>query len=66
MEGEQPHVRPFGAVCEFEGKLYIATNNKKRSLSNIEQKTPSDESVGVVQGSVPITILEMIMRLFFR
>ena len=28
-EGDQPHVRPFGAVCEFEGKLYIITNNKK-------------------------------------
>ena len=22
-ENGQPHVRPFGAVCEFEGKLYI-------------------------------------------
>jgi uncharacterized pyridoxamine 5'-phosphate oxidase family protein len=28
-DGEQPRVRPFGAVCEFEGKLYITTNNKK-------------------------------------
>ncbi|MBE6062618.1 MAG: NimC/NimA family protein [Clostridium butyricum] len=29
-EGNQPHVRPFGAVCEYEGKLYIVTNNKKK------------------------------------
>ena len=29
VEGDQPHVRPFGAVCEFEGKLYIITNNQK-------------------------------------
>lgn len=29
VEGDQPHVRPFGAVCEFDGKLYIVTNNKK-------------------------------------
>ena len=28
-EGDQAHVRPFGAVCEFEGKLYIVTNNQK-------------------------------------
>ena len=28
--GDQPHVRPFGAVCEFEGKLYIVTNNRKK------------------------------------
>lgn len=26
----QPHVRPFGALCEFEGKLYIETNNQKK------------------------------------
>ena len=29
VEGDQPRVRPFGAVAEFEGKLYICTNNKK-------------------------------------
>ncbi len=28
-DGDQPRVRPFGAVCEFEGKLYIVTNNQK-------------------------------------
>lgn len=29
-EDVQPHVRPFGAVCEYEGKLYIVTNNQKK------------------------------------
>ena len=29
-ENGQTHVRPFGAVCEFEGKLYIVTNNQKK------------------------------------
>lgn len=29
-ENGQPHVRPFGAVCEFEDKLYIVTNNQKK------------------------------------
>ncbi|MDY2795450.1 MAG: pyridoxamine 5'-phosphate oxidase family protein [Peptostreptococcus porci] len=28
-ENGQPHVRPFGAVCDFEGRLYFVTNNKK-------------------------------------
>lgn len=28
-EDGQPHVRPFGAVCVFEDKLYFVTNNKK-------------------------------------
>lgn len=34
-EGDQPHVRPFGAVCEFEGKLYIVTNNQKKVYAQI-------------------------------
>ena len=25
VEKDQPRVRPFGAVCEFEDKLYIIT-----------------------------------------
>lgn len=29
VEGDQPRVRPFGAVGEYEGKLYIVTNNTK-------------------------------------
>ncbi len=29
-EDGQAHVRPFGAVCEFEGKLYFVTNNQKK------------------------------------
>ncbi|MBR6424366.1 MAG: pyridoxamine 5'-phosphate oxidase family protein [Oscillospiraceae bacterium] len=28
-DGDQARVRPFGAVHEFEGKLYICTNNQK-------------------------------------
>ncbi len=34
-EGDQPHVRPFGAVCEFEGKLYFVTNNQKKVYAQI-------------------------------
>jgi uncharacterized pyridoxamine 5'-phosphate oxidase family protein len=26
---DQPRVRPFGAVCTYNGKLYITTSNKK-------------------------------------
>ncbi len=29
VEGDQPRVRPFGAVCAFEDRLYLVTNNKK-------------------------------------
>ena len=29
VEGDQPRVRPFGTVNEFEGKLYIQTGKIK-------------------------------------
>ena len=29
VEGNQPRVRPFGTVIEFEGKLYIQTGKAK-------------------------------------
>lgn len=28
-EGDQPRVRPFGAVADHEGRLYICTSNQK-------------------------------------
>lgn len=35
MDGDQPRVRPFGAVAEFEGKLYIITNNQKNCFKQM-------------------------------
>lgn len=31
-EADQPRVRPFGAVAEWDGKTYICTNNKLYGL----------------------------------
>ena len=39
VEGDQPRVRPFGAVAEFEGKLYICTNNTKNVFKQIEKNS---------------------------
>ncbi|WP_124066665.1 pyridoxamine 5'-phosphate oxidase family protein [Clostridium sp. E02] len=36
-EGDQPRVRPFGAVCEFEGKLYITTSNQKKVFDQMKK-----------------------------
>lgn len=35
VEGDQPRVRPFGAVAEFEGKLYFVTNNQKKVFQQL-------------------------------
>ncbi len=36
-EGDQPRVRPFGAICEFEGRFYITTANTKKVYAQIKQ-----------------------------
>ena len=49
MDGDQPRVRPFGAVCEFEGKLYLVTNNKKDVYKQI-MSNPKIEISGMADG----------------
>lgn len=46
VEGDQPRVRPFGAVFEFEGKLYIVTNNTKKCYKQM-LKNPKVEISGM-------------------
>lgn len=36
-ENGQPHVRSFGAVCVFEGKLYFVTNNQKNVYHQMKE-----------------------------
>lgn len=49
-EGDQPRVRPFGAVCEFEGKLYFTTNNKKNVFAQMK-KNPKVEISAMNKGT---------------
>ncbi|HNX62326.1 MAG TPA: pyridoxamine 5'-phosphate oxidase family protein [Candidatus Limiplasma sp.] len=49
VEGDQPRVRPFGAVCTFEGKLYICTNNQKRVYAQM-LSNPKVEISAMAQG----------------
>lgn len=50
MEGDQPRLRPFGAVSSFEGKLYIITNNQK-SVYRQMLANPKVEICGMVDGT---------------
>jgi hypothetical protein len=47
VEGDQPRVRPFGAVLEMKGKVYICTNNKKDCFRQIK-KNPKVEICGML------------------
>ncbi|RJE48412.1 MULTISPECIES: pyridoxamine 5'-phosphate oxidase family protein [unclassified Dehalobacter] len=46
-DGDQPHVRPFGAVAEYDGKTYICTNNQKNVFAQL-LKNPKVEISGMV------------------
>ena len=48
-EGNQPRVRPFGALAEFEGRLYLCTGKKKEVYRQIKGN-PKVEISGVVNG----------------
>lgn len=49
-EADQLRVRPFGAICEFEGKLYIITNNKKNVYRQM-MSNPKIEISGMNKGT---------------
>ena len=48
-EGNQPRVRPFGAINVFENKLYIQTG-KVKNVSKQMQENPNVEICGFVDG----------------
>ncbi len=48
-DGEQPRVRPFGAINVYEGKLYIQTG-KVKNVSKQMQDNPNVELCGYVDG----------------
>ena len=54
-EGDQPHVRPFGVVDLFEGKLYIQTGNIKPVFAQMK-KNPKIEISGMADGGTWIRV----------
>jgi uncharacterized pyridoxamine 5'-phosphate oxidase family protein len=49
IEGDQPRVRPFGTINEFEGKLYIQTG-KVKSVSHQIAVNPKVEICAFLDG----------------
>lgn len=50
MDGDQPRVRPFGAVAIFEDKLYLQTGNVKEVYKQMV-KNPKIELSGMSDGT---------------
>lgn len=49
VEEGQPRVRPFGATVEYNGKVYLTTNNQKKVYNQLI-KNPKTEVSGMVNG----------------
>ena len=49
VEGNQPRVRPFGTVNEFEGKLYVQTGKVKPTSRQLSEN-PKAEICAFVDG----------------
>ncbi|NLA88140.1 MAG: NimC/NimA family protein [Clostridiales bacterium] len=47
IDGDQPRVRPFGAVAEINGKTYICMNNTKEVFKQL-MKNPKVEICGMI------------------
>ena len=42
VEGDQPRVRPFGTINEFEGKLYIQTGKVKPTSNQLAENSKAE------------------------
>jgi len=49
VEGDQPRVRPFGAVADIDGKTYICLNNTKKVFAQM-MANPKAEISGMFDG----------------
>ena len=56
-----PHVRPFGAVAEFNGKTYICTNNTKKCYAEMLAH-PRTEISGMAQDGTWIRLVADVVR----
>ena len=50
VEGDQPRVRPFGTINEFEGKLYIQTGKTKAVAQQMKDNSKVEISAMAQDG----------------
>lgn len=60
VDGDQPHVRPFGTIADFEGKLYIQTGKIKEVSKQIQAN--SKVEICAFDGSTWVRIAGKLVR----
>ena len=61
VDGDQPHVRPFGALNVFEDKLYLITSNQKAVYAQITAN-PKAEITGMTPDGKWIRLTAELVR----
>jgi uncharacterized pyridoxamine 5'-phosphate oxidase family protein len=61
VEDDQPRVRPFGAVIEFDGKIYFCTNNRKDVFKQL-MRNPKTEICGSLPDGRWIRVVGTLVR----
>ena len=61
VEGDQPRVRPFSSVTEYEGRVYICTNNTKEVYKQMIAN-PKVEISGMNQDGTWIRVSGRLVR----
>lgn len=61
IEGSQPRVRPFSSVTEFEGNVYLCTNNTKAVYGQL-MSNPKVEICGTGKDGTWIRVAGEMMR----
>lgn len=60
-ENDQPRVRPFSSVTEYEGKTYICTNNTKDVYRQMTMN-PKTEICGMAKDGTWIRVVGKLVR----
>lgn len=59
VEGDQPRVRPFSSVVEFEGNAYICCGNHKEIYKQLS-KNPKIELCGMYDGGTWLRVTAIV------
>lgn len=63
VDGDTPHVRPFGAIEEIDGKIYLVTGNKKEVFKQFVAN-PKIEFAGSFEDGSWIRVSGTVKRTF--
>jgi uncharacterized pyridoxamine 5'-phosphate oxidase family protein len=61
VDGDQPRVRPFSSVTEFEGQVYLCTNNTKQCYREM-MASPKVEISGMGKDGTWIRVSGKLVR----